>query len=76
MHTRILCLAVKFPPYSSYLLFFDSAQSQKSKSEVCAHEFYVAMHIRTPFDNTLYLSSLLSHQPVSYFLVVTAVFFF
>ena len=28
------------------------------KSEVCPKEFYVAMHIKTPFDNALYLSSL------------------
>ena len=55
---------------------FDSTQSQESKSEVCAQELYVAMHIKTPFVNTLYLISLLSHQPVSYFLVVAAVFFF
>ena len=41
--------------------FFDSTQSQDSKSEFCAQEFYVAMHIKTPFDNALYLSSLSSH---------------
>ena len=44
--------------------FFDSTQSQESKSEVCAQEFYVAMHIKTPFDNTLYLSSLSSNLSI------------
>ena len=39
---------------------FDTTQSQESKSEVCAQEFYVAMHIKTPLDNALYLSSLWS----------------
>ena len=34
------------------------AQSQESKPEVCAQEFYVAMHIKTLLDNALYLSSL------------------
>ena len=36
---------------------FDSTQSQESKSEVCAHEFYAATRIKTHLDNTLYLSS-------------------
>ena len=31
------------------------------KSEVCPKEFYVAKHIKTPFDNALYLSSLSSN---------------
>ena len=37
---------------------FDSTQSQKSNSEVGAHEFYAAMRIKTHLDNTRYLSSL------------------
>ena len=41
--------------------FLIVTQSQESKSEVCAQEFCEAMHIRTPLDNALYLSSLLSH---------------
>ena len=41
---------------------FDSTQSQESKSEVCAHEFYAATRIKTHLDNTLYLSSLWSDQ--------------
>ena len=41
------------------------------KSEVCPKEFYVAMHIKTPFDNALYLSSLSSNLNMGgYFLVV------
>ena len=40
--------------------FFDSSQSQKSKSEVCAQEICVAMHIKTLLENALYLSSLVS----------------
>ena len=39
---------------------FDSTQSQKSNSEVGAHEFYAAMRIKTHLDNTLCLSSLWS----------------
>ena len=37
---------------------FDRTQSQESKSEVGAHEFYAAMSIKTHLDNALYLSSL------------------
>ena len=40
--------------------FFDSTQSQESKSEVCAQEFCAAMHIKTLLENALYLSSLVS----------------
>ena len=40
--------------------FFDSTQSQQSKYEVCAQEFYAAMRIKTYLNNALYLSSLLS----------------
>ena len=40
--------------------FFDSTQSEESKYEVCAQEFYAAMRIKTYLDNALYLSSLLS----------------
>ena len=49
------------------------AQSQESKPEVCAQEFYVAMHIKTLLDNALYLSSLLSNLSMwGYILVVSA----
>ena len=41
---------------------FDSTQSQESKSEVCAQEFYAAMHIKTLLENALYLSSLVSDR--------------
>ena len=44
------------------LTLLDSTQSQEFKSDVCAHELYTAMHIKTHLDNTLYLSSLLSDQ--------------
>ena len=37
---------------------FDSTQSQESKTQVCAHEFYTALRIKTHLDNTLYLSQL------------------
>ena len=40
--------------------FFDSTQFEESKFEVCTQEFHVAIHIKTPFDNALYLRSLLS----------------
>ena len=40
--------------------FFDSTQSEESKYEVCAQEFYAAMRIKTYLDNALYLSSLFS----------------
>ena len=39
---------------------FDSTQSQESKYEVGAHEFYAEMRIKIHLDNTLYLSSLWS----------------
>ena len=39
---------------------WNSTQSQESKYEVCAQEFYAAMRIKTYLDNALYLSSLLS----------------
>ena len=39
------------------LYTIDSTQSQEYKSEVRAHGFYAAMHIKTHLDNTLYLSS-------------------
>ena len=51
--------------------FFDSTQSQESKSEVCAKEFCAAMHIKTPLDNALYLSSLWSDlSMLGHFLIV------
>ena len=37
-----------------------STQSQESKCEVGAHEFYAAMRIKTHLDNTAYFSSLWS----------------
>ena len=42
--------------------FFDSTQSQESKSEVCAQEFCAAMHIKTLLENALSLSSLWSDR--------------
>ena len=42
--------------------FFDSTQSLQSKSEVCAQEFYTAMHIKTPFGNAFHFSSLWSNR--------------
>ena len=42
------------------MTLFDRTQSQESKSEVRAYEFYAAMRIKTHLDNTLYLSSLWS----------------
>ena len=45
---------------SSVRTFFDSTQSQESKSEVCAKEFCAAMHIEILLNNALYLSSLWS----------------
>ena len=51
--------------------FVDSTQSQKSKSEVWTQEFHVAMHIKTPLDNALYLSSLWSDLSMwGHFLIV------
>ena len=63
--------------------FFHSTQSQQSKSEVCAQEFYAAMRIKTYLDNALYLSSLLSdlsifkanHQIINDRLYMCTVFF-
>ena len=40
--------------------FFDSTQSQEYKSEVCAHDFYAAMRIKTQLDNNIQHSSQLS----------------
>ena len=37
---------------------FDSKQSQESKFEVCTQDIYAVVHIKTPFDNALYLSSM------------------
>ena len=48
--------------------FFDSTQSQESKSEVCAKEFSAAMHIKTPLANALYLSLAVSFPPYPSFL--------
>ena len=39
---------------------FDNTQSQGSKSKVCAQEFHLAMHVKTPFDKALYLAFLRS----------------
>ena len=37
--------------------FFDRTQSQESKSEVCTHEFYEAIYIKTQLDNIIHPSS-------------------
>ena len=39
------------------MTFFDRTLSQKSKSEVCTHEFYEAIHIKTQLDNIIHPSS-------------------
>ena len=60
-HPHKLFFAISQPPvvrFERVRPFFDSTQSQESKSEVCAQEFHAAMHIKTPFDNAPYLSSL------------------
>ena len=36
------------------MTFFDSIQSQESKSEVWVHEFYVTMCFKTHLDNNIY----------------------
>ena len=49
-HPHKLKLAVSQPPVvqSEHVrTFFHSTQSQQSKSEVCAQEFYAAMRIKT-----------------------------
>ena len=50
--------------------YFDSTYSI-SGIQICTQDFYVAMHMKTPFDNALYLSSLSSNLSIrGYFLVV------
>ena len=50
---------------------FDSTQSQESKSQVCAHEFYAATRIKTHLDNTLYLSPMVRSEQVRTFFYST-----
>ena len=65
VHSRSGCLNVR--------TFFDSNQSQESKSEVWAQEFCAAMDSKTLLDNAFYLSSLSSNLNMwGYFLVVSA----
>ena len=52
------CLPAYYHRSEHVRTFFDSTQSQESKSEDCIQDFYSAMHIKTLLDNALYLSSL------------------
>ena len=61
--TQFMSFAVSQLPvvqFEHVRTFFDSTQSQESKSEVCAKEFCAAMYIKTLLENALYLSLLVS----------------